>query len=155
MAQAECASWIHQLERARQGLPGAVTESTAAGELHSAVMLYWTQIRRFRDQDAIQSVWSDERVPGFDFTLSGLSKMRLQTTESRQRVWNPDTGSEEVHRTSKPWQMSPNMALAVHDQLDRCAHQLGFDAVTDTGGVEAGSSIEDLDAPMLNIDAKA
>jgi len=126
-AAAGSAYWYGEVEEARNGVAGAPTMDTARGKLHAKVMMYWTLLERYKDEATIQSKWHDETVNGYDFTLEELRKMRLQTMERSERVWNPDTGAEEVHTVEEPWQMPPEMAIAVRSQLDRCAAALGVD----------------------------
>jgi len=133
-AQARCAQAIYQLERARQGLPGAQSVERAKRELHSAVMLYWTQIRRFRDRDDVKKLWEKkaldpEQYP--DTSLQDLAHLRLKHQPSEQLVWNDERGCEERRTVSEPFLMPPELALAAHDRLDACAGKLGFDAKTE------------------------
>lgn len=131
LAQSKCADWIYQLERSRQGVPGAPSAERARRELHSAVMLYWTQIRRFRHRDDIEKVWTDKPLDKSRYrntTLDELGKLRLKEQATTELVWNDDRGREETQQVREPYLMPPDLSLAAHDRLDECAQKLGFDA---------------------------
>jgi len=94
-------------------------------------MLYWEQIKRFRHRENIQDEWSDE--PVFEsgdeqITLKDIAGLRLTTVTTQRQRENPDTNRSETVTETEPWTMSPRQALDVYDQLDACAHKLGFDA---------------------------
>jgi hypothetical protein len=130
-AQAQCANWLHQLRRARQQQPDAPDIDRAHAEFHSAVMLYWEQIKRFRDRDHIEDEWHREAVvelDGEEQPLEALADRRLGTIATQQASRNPETNAVQQTATRRPWRLSPQQALAVYDQLDKCANSLGFDA---------------------------
>jgi len=126
-SQALCAEWLHQLRRARQGMPDSPDPERAERELHDAVMLYWEQIKRFRNREHIETEWYEE--PVFDeLALDELAAKRLTTQERAVTRTDPMTNSEETVTVEEPWQLTPVQARQVFDQLDACAHKLGFDA---------------------------
>lgn len=130
-AQAQCANWLHQLRRARQGQPDAPDLDRARSEFHAAVMLYWEQIKRFRTRDHIEAEWYDEpavELQGETQPLEALAERRLRTVATQQASRNPETNALQMTASREPWELGPRQALQVHDQLDKCANSLGFDA---------------------------
>jgi hypothetical protein len=130
-AQAQCANWLHQLRRARQQQPDSPDIDRARAEFHSAVMMYWEQIKRFRDRDHISDKWHDEAVVDLgdgDEALEALKDKRLDMVATRQTARSPETNAVRQTTSRRPWQLTPEQALDVYDQLDKCANALGFDA---------------------------
>lgn len=127
-AQAQATKWLHELRRARQNLPSSPSVARARREYHDAVMAYWEQIKRFRNRDHIEREWHQEEIRHLGGTLEDISLMRLSDIERETTEKDPNTGAEMVVSGSEPWVMDPQTALAVNDQLDSCAHELGFDA---------------------------
>jgi len=141
-SQALCAEWLHQLRRARQGMPDSPDPERAERELHDAVMLYWEQIKRFRRNGHIEERWHSE--PVFDgLTLQDLAEKRLTTEERVVTRTDPMTNSEETVTVDEPWQLTPIHARQVFDALDTCAHALGFDAAAERIADETGAGVDD------------
>ena len=126
-AQAEAINWIHRYQNAHQGLVDDDNRTKYQAGLHNAVFLYWKQIDRFSHRGQIETEWHHEEVFP-DTTLEDLREMMLSTVTKTERESDPDTGSEERVTVERPWRLEPQQALRVHDQLDKCAHKLGFDA---------------------------
>jgi hypothetical protein len=126
-AQAEAINWTHQYRRAHQGATDADELERIRAELHAAVMLYWEQLSRFAGRKQIETAWADETVFG-DVTLEDLRKYRFAASKNRESQYDPDSGSAEPTVVEEPWRLEPRQALAVLDQLNKCAHLLGFDA---------------------------
>jgi hypothetical protein len=130
-AQAQCANWLHQLRRAHQQQPESPDLDRAESEFHSAVMLYWEQIKRFRDRDHITDEWHEEAVVDLgdgEQPLEALASKRLDTVATREAARDPETNAVQQTASRRPWRLSPQQALSVYDQLDKCANELGFDA---------------------------
>jgi hypothetical protein len=122
-AQAESINWIYKFQQVHQGLADTDRAKAQAG-LHNAVLLYWRQIDRFSDRGQIEHEWYEEPE------------------------YNARKGRTETVRVEKPWRLDPQDAIRVHEQLDKCAHQLGFDAVPKSetptyGWIERGDEIAD------------
>jgi hypothetical protein len=136
-AQALASKWLYRFRRARKGHPDAVSEQRAESELHDAVMSYYEQIRRFRGRSKIKELWTAEAVGNGDgwtdaqgnaITLEEIAKFRLQVQREERVESTRGTGKREVVEYQQPWVMTPQQSLWVMDQLDKCAHALGFDA---------------------------
>jgi len=130
-SQTQCAQWLHQLRRSRQGLPEAPELRRAEAELHDAVMILWEQIKRFSHRENIEEEWHHkewEGIPTEDRTLESLRELRLGSVTTAVERKNPETGVRKIERESQAWVMDPGRALAVLDALDHCANTLGFDA---------------------------
>lgn len=149
-AQGQCAQWLHELRRARQGLQQAPSRERARREWHDAVMLYYEQIKRFSHKEHIQDEWHEEEAVNGQ-TLADLGEKRLGTESETVQTRDPDTNATVSETRRRPWVLEPAEALDVYDQLDKCAHALGFDAEPDriervTGAGEAATTDpEDVD----------
>jgi protein-disulfide isomerase-like protein with CxxC motif len=142
-AQANCANTLHRLRLVRQGVRDGNSESLAR-QFHSAVMLYWEQIKRFSSQSRIQKVWHNEGVValrGYDKAqpLARLGEYRLRNEPRSKEVPDPETGGTTVQTVETAWYLKPSKALAVYDALDRLANELGFDARPARQGDKTGA----------------
>jgi hypothetical protein len=90
-------------------------------------MLYWEQIKRFRQRDNIHDEWHGEPVVD-DMSLDDLGEMRLRQQARQTERKDPDTNTMQTVTEREPWVMPPTQALKVYDKLDECANVLGFDA---------------------------
>lgn len=157
-AQLDCKQWYRRLRRARRGR-GKLSYEEAVREWHDAVMTYYEEIKRFRQNEPIQEEWHQEVV--FDGeTLESLSNKRLTSEISTETETDPDTNVTQEVRRQQPWTMTPNQSLAVYDQLDKCANALGFDAEANskdpvTGAGEKGDpeEMDHLNANPLEVSA--
>jgi len=140
-AQALASKWLYRFRRARKGHPDAVSEQRAESELHDAVMSYYEQIRRFRGRSKIKQLWTEEAVgngegwtdrQGRPVTLEDIGELRLHVQREERVTSTRGTGRREVVEDRQPWVMKPQQSLWVMDQLDKCAHALGFDANAET-----------------------
>jgi hypothetical protein len=142
-AQAKCIQWLHLLRRGRHGLKDGPSEERAKREFHAAVMTYYEQIKRFAHKQHIEREWHEEPILG-EQTLDDLRDLRLGDIAEQTTRVNPDTMSRERVAESQPWMLSPREALLVYDQLDTCAHRLGFDAEAKRIAEETGAGFEDV-----------
>lgn len=163
-AQANCANTLHRLRLVRQGVREGDGEA-AARQFHSAVMLYWEQIKRFSAQSRIQEVWHDEGVVplrGYEEPqpLATLGEYRLHNEPRSKEVPDPETGGTTVKTVETAWYLKPPQALAVYDALDRLANELGFDArptrqAAETGvGADTGDEADLEDMEYLNTEVQ-
>jgi len=146
-AQAEAIEWIYRYQQIHQGLSDSMSRDEARAGMHNAVLLYWKQIDRFSHRGRIESEWHEEHIFD-DTTLEDIREKLLSTKTEVTTEYDASKGKEEQVRVEKPWRLTPRQALRVHDQLDKCAHRLGFDASPKQteptyGWVEAGDEIAD------------
>jgi len=152
-AREDCLKWLKHLRRSLQGLPQSPPAERARLELHSAVMTYYDQLRRFRSTERLQEPWVEEGIGNnwttttttvteapedseeqmmqqtveVPMTLERLGRQRLNVERRRERVTDPDTNATTTEVVEDAWALSRHQALAVIDQLDICAQKLGFD----------------------------
>lgn len=146
-AQADATKWLHQLRRARQGVPNAPSIDRARCEFHDSVMAYWEQIKRFRGREHIQSQWTEEEISALGGTLADLKHLRLGTESYQTKEEDPDTRLTKTVTRTEPWTMQPQTAMQVFDKLDDCAHELGFDAAPERRADTTGAGAVDVDDP--------
>jgi len=128
-AQAESINAIYRYQQVHQGLldETKLNAVEARASLHNAVMLYWRQMDRFSNRGRVEDIWHDEEI--YDgVTLEDLRLKMLTVSTEVKREYNAANATEESVRVEKPWRLTPQQAIRVHEQLDRCAHKLGFDA---------------------------
>jgi hypothetical protein len=128
--QAAAGDWINHYRRAQRNLPQSPSIERAVPELHCAVMAYFEQMMRFRHKPVIEKEWHKQEVPGVGVTLNELSQQRLKTEQRRVTRFDSEANREVTERVDQPWTLTPRQAVNVNDQLDACAHKLGFDATT-------------------------
>jgi len=146
-AQASVANALHRLRLAHQEVRHTDERDELAREFHSAVLLYWEQIKRFSSEERIAELWHQQgvvKLSGYDDPqpLQRLAEYRLRSETHREEVPDPESGGTTVRQVSEAWHLSPRQALAVYDQLDRCANELGFDARPTRQAAETGAGAE-------------
>jgi len=164
-AREDCLKWLKHLRRSLQGLPQSPQRERARLELHSAVMTYYDQLRRFRTTSRLQKPWTEEPIASdwettttvrkeasdesdrdvvqetvsVPMTLEFLGRERLEVERSQERVTDPDTNATTTEVVEDAWALSRHQALAVIDQLDICAQKLGFDIRPSRNANETGA----------------
>jgi hypothetical protein len=111
-------------------------------------MTYYEEVKRFRQSSHIQDAWCHEEV--YDGkTLEDVADERLTKRVTQTQKRDPDTNTVQQVSEAEPWTMTPQQALDVCDQLDKCANLLGFDAEPKnqkivTGAGEAADDPDDV-----------
>lgn len=154
-AREDCIKWLKHLRRGLQGLPQAPAADRARRELHGAVMTYYDQLRRFRHEERLAETWYQEPVvDGWTVidqgeeqpaTLEALAAQRLAVSRRREQNVNPNTNAPTSEVVEEPWTLARDQALAVIDQLDTCAHMLGFDITPTRQAPTTGAGQQDVD----------
>lgn len=164
-AREDCIKWLKHLRRALQGLPKSPSAERARLELHGAVMTYYDQLRRFRSLDRLEGPWHEQAVADgwtttatvandgelerveTPMTLELLGQQRLDVDRRKRRTRDPDTNATTTEIVEDAWSLSRQQALAVIDQLDTCAHKLGFDIQPSRQAKVTGAGKQNGDTP--------
>lgn len=125
-AQQHAYQWHDQAMRAHQGV-SELDDEGIKRMFHTAVLNYWTQLKRFRKSSHIQDIWNDS-IPGCaERSLAELGELRFETKTVTGGDFDPRTGHIQASR-EHPRTMTVRESTAVLDQLDQVANALQFDA---------------------------
>lgn len=148
-AQEHAYQWHEKALQAHQGVAQADREAIRR-MFHTAVLNYWTQLRRHSDNKHARDLWTEPVITGdgeID-ALKDLGGIRFETERSGEGHFDPETG-EVVGQTVRPASLSIEQSAEALDQLDRVANALSFDAAAKEerpryGAVEAedGEGVE-------------
>lgn len=88
--------------------------------LQASLLRYYSILRRYRDVDAVEELWTDEFEQLQEYALSDQTvATRSAGRGSRQSI------------TSRPGRVDPKVAVELSHQLDDIATELGFSATPD------------------------
>lgn len=118
---------IHNYEKVHQTSGDREDLEKARAALHSAVMLYWNELKRFHRHPRIYELWNEDELTNDGLVLEDLRTRRFGESTKTETIENPETNATEQQTVREPWRLHPRQALAVHDRLDDCLHKLGID----------------------------
>lgn len=126
-AQAQVLDDIYKLHAARS-TEDEQALAAAQQKLHASTMVYWRTLYRYHDHDSVRDLWTEPLGVGDDISLNDVRQLRLAEDVEHVERYDPDLATERRERRTRNWTMSPALALAINDQLDLCAAELGFAA---------------------------
>ncbi|MFD1515707.1 hypothetical protein [Halomarina rubra] len=129
-AQEYAYKWHEVCLRVHQGVAD-VDPDLATRMFHSAVLNYWTQMRRFSEEPRVKGQWEDEALwedGEEDVTLSDIGDRYRFASTTEQLSEYDVAGGEDVQTESMPVCLSVGQSTRLLDKLDNIAHTLAFDA---------------------------
>jgi hypothetical protein len=126
-ARKESVEMIYRYEKAHQISEEQTELEEARAALHSAVLLYWNEMKRFASHPAVYNLWHDEEITDRGLTLEDIRNKRFAEGVRTEQYHDQERNAMKQREVREPWRLHPKQALAVHDRLDDCLHKLGAD----------------------------
>jgi hypothetical protein len=135
-AQQHAYEWHDMAMRAHQNV-AEMSEEGIRRMFHTAVLNYWTQLKRFKHSGHVRDIWKDEITVTRDdeevavvrdsMSLAELGKLRFNSETTTGGELDPTTGKMTQAR-ERPTSLKIQESAHVLDQLDKVANRLQFDA---------------------------
>jgi hypothetical protein len=126
-AQQHAYQWHDMAMRSHQNV-AEMSEEGIRRMFHTAVLNYWTQLKRFKHSGHVENIWFEEITAVRGGTkLDDLGKLRFKSETTTGGELDPNTGQMTQAR-ERPLSLEIEESARVLDQLDKVANALQFDA---------------------------